>query len=428
MFKDVFVLKKTAYHARMMKYIWGLDYHDFSHICPYWWLSVFNHFAFPFVFAFKEGTKLLIYLIKLAWKVFWVTITPPFKAINAWLDEVNRKNHIRHEAKLALKREKERAVWDKWAAYYKANPEKLVKIREKKESVYDKIVGKIREFHYSEWEKIQTKVWTFKEKLEAEKWEKEALEREEEEKRLKELRKKEFLSIYRGDDTEALLADGGFDEYLRNWKRLKTQRDIEAEANRRRAAKDRINRILKITKPITTILAYTLGTGLVGVVLYYVWKFLYWIWEGIQSVPHSNYVEIGQFLKTAGLWLLAIVALIGFILLIVFLSTKLKRAGITFPRIKWPRTLTYRYYFPRKSIPHWDYQTMMDRRDNEKLRRLKREENQEKYFFNPIMKFFGIFVFIWEKILCKGARGVRNAILFLIQMVKNNCPAIEWKD
>lgn len=42
MIKDVFVLRKNSWHMSLMKWIWNLNYRDFSHICPYFWMSVLN--------------------------------------------------------------------------------------------------------------------------------------------------------------------------------------------------------------------------------------------------------------------------------------------------------------------------------------------------------------------------------------------------
>lgn len=37
-FKDTFVLKRNAWHVKLMKQIWGYNYYDFSNMCPYFWL------------------------------------------------------------------------------------------------------------------------------------------------------------------------------------------------------------------------------------------------------------------------------------------------------------------------------------------------------------------------------------------------------
>lgn len=42
MIKDVFVLRKSSWHMSLMKWIWNLNYKDFTHICPYFWMSVLN--------------------------------------------------------------------------------------------------------------------------------------------------------------------------------------------------------------------------------------------------------------------------------------------------------------------------------------------------------------------------------------------------
>lgn len=49
MFKDQFTLNKNAWYSKMMNYIWGLKPRDFSHICPFFWLSILNILIFiPF--------------------------------------------------------------------------------------------------------------------------------------------------------------------------------------------------------------------------------------------------------------------------------------------------------------------------------------------------------------------------------------------
>ncbi len=60
MIKDVFVLRKSSWHMKLMKWIWNLDYRDFSHICPYFWMSVANVIIVPIV-AFFRG---LVWLLK----------------------------------------------------------------------------------------------------------------------------------------------------------------------------------------------------------------------------------------------------------------------------------------------------------------------------------------------------------------------------
>ena len=53
MIKEVFNLKKNAWHSKLMKFTWGYTHRDFSHICPYFWLSVLNVVMFPITFFIK---------------------------------------------------------------------------------------------------------------------------------------------------------------------------------------------------------------------------------------------------------------------------------------------------------------------------------------------------------------------------------------
>ena len=53
MFEQGFTFKKSAWHARLMKYIWNLGPRDFDYMCPYFWLSVFNVIIAPVVLPIK---------------------------------------------------------------------------------------------------------------------------------------------------------------------------------------------------------------------------------------------------------------------------------------------------------------------------------------------------------------------------------------
>jgi len=54
MIKDVFNLKKNAWHSKLMNFTWGYTHRDFSHICPYFWLSILNVIMFPITFLIKN--------------------------------------------------------------------------------------------------------------------------------------------------------------------------------------------------------------------------------------------------------------------------------------------------------------------------------------------------------------------------------------
>lgn len=67
MIKDIFKLRKTAWHAKLMKFTWGYNSHDFPNMCPYFWLSVFNVLFILPIIAVKLF-KLLIYWISMVTK------------------------------------------------------------------------------------------------------------------------------------------------------------------------------------------------------------------------------------------------------------------------------------------------------------------------------------------------------------------------
>lgn len=427
MFKDVFVLKKSSYHAKMMSYIWGLKATDFSHMCPYWWLSVFNHFVIFIVFPVKGGWKLFKYILKILYLGISMTLTPPYNAIMKGIEQGNNRREIRWQAKQKIKREKEQAEWKKWSAYYKEHPEKLLEIQGKNESVYDNITEKLRRWHWDDWQEIRDKVFEVEQTIGRQQW---AIEAEETAKQVAQAlqkKKEQFLSFYQGDDVEALLSDGSFEVKLKEWEGQKRQNQIEAEAARQRANKARINRILKLTKPITAFLAYTLGSAAVLVALYCLWKFIYWCYEGFTSVKHTTYVHIGGIIKYTALALLFIAVLVGIVFLVLWLIKKIDERGIKFP--KW---LTFRYYFPRKpskyTNQYWEKKYTNEYWQKKNAAEERGRVFRKKYVYKPVEKFAEFFIFIWNKIICRIGRAIRNAVIFVIQMLKNNCPAIRWED
>jgi hypothetical protein len=59
MIKDIFVLKRTAWYSRQMRWIWGYEPDDFKNMCPFFWLSVLNTIII-IPFSILKGTVLLI--------------------------------------------------------------------------------------------------------------------------------------------------------------------------------------------------------------------------------------------------------------------------------------------------------------------------------------------------------------------------------
>jgi hypothetical protein len=327
---------------------------------------------------------------------------------------------LRWEAKQKIKREKEKEIWDKWTAYYKAHPEKLLELQQKRESAYDRIAGKIKSFHYDEWWKLQNSVNEIKTKLADEEWVKEADEARKKAAEYLEKRKQQFLSLYQGDDVEALLSDGSFEVVLRKKENEKKQAQIEAEAARLRANKARINHILKMTKPITAFLAYTLGSAAILVALYYAWQFIHWSYEGFTRVEHKTYVDIGNILGKVGLALLLIAAFAVIVFLVRELILKIASSNF-----RWPRWIKFRTYFPEEEHT-WAKEVVI--RTKRKERKKVREKFFETYLWTPLEKAGNALLFIYKKIICKVGRSIKNTVIFVIQMLKNNCPAIKWED
>lgn len=52
--KTSFTLTKDSWHMRLMSYIWGYQTRDFTHMCPYFWLSVINLFIIVPIFLFRN--------------------------------------------------------------------------------------------------------------------------------------------------------------------------------------------------------------------------------------------------------------------------------------------------------------------------------------------------------------------------------------
>ncbi|HEY9485716.1 MAG TPA: hypothetical protein VIQ04_03660, partial [Nitrososphaeraceae archaeon] len=72
MLKDVFVLRRNSWHSKIMSFIWKLEPTDFSHMCPYFWITILNLLIIiPFSvykaieFAASKVISLVSYIIKL---------------------------------------------------------------------------------------------------------------------------------------------------------------------------------------------------------------------------------------------------------------------------------------------------------------------------------------------------------------------------
>lgn len=62
--KDVYNLDKSAWYLRLLKYVYNVEYHDFSHICPLFWLTVFTVLLSPAILPLWFVGKLVIKGVK----------------------------------------------------------------------------------------------------------------------------------------------------------------------------------------------------------------------------------------------------------------------------------------------------------------------------------------------------------------------------
>lgn len=61
---DVYELSKNAWYFRLLKYIFNLDYHDFSHVCPLFWLTLSALIISPVVLPIAFVVRLIAAKVK----------------------------------------------------------------------------------------------------------------------------------------------------------------------------------------------------------------------------------------------------------------------------------------------------------------------------------------------------------------------------
>lgn len=68
--KDVFVLKKNAWHSKLIKWVYGFDHTDFTHMCPYFWLNALTILILPLIIVFFILRKIIISIVSQINKAF----------------------------------------------------------------------------------------------------------------------------------------------------------------------------------------------------------------------------------------------------------------------------------------------------------------------------------------------------------------------
>ena len=73
MIKDVFELKKDNIFCKMLKYSWNVNYDDFSHMCPFFWLSIITVIILPVIVFIKIEIFLFVNIVKVLFKLIeWI--------------------------------------------------------------------------------------------------------------------------------------------------------------------------------------------------------------------------------------------------------------------------------------------------------------------------------------------------------------------
>lgn len=413
MFKDVFVLKKTSWHVKMMKYVWNLDYKDFSHMCPYWWLSVFNAVIGLWVVGFfKEGYKLLSLLFAVLSTVtvnlfgyIWVIISPPFKWVAKqfstlfdYLDERRIEREIIKEKRLLqIKAEEERK-----------RDERIEKLKEQYKDVpIEAIISKHKGNLSSE---VKAVLYTLHGYWQVD----------------------EHAYNYRNYNTYRKV----YNDIATEWG-LKIEEPSnlmtfdEYERKRMIERKEFINKVNNIVRPIMKVIGYSLSTLLVAALLYGLWLslpyigiFFQWIWIGIvyvgkgllwvgngiiYCITHipdlfkgiSKHVSTNKSYWFLGLLLILIIVLI--ILFLVWLNEHVYRVRYSYKKTKGDLIFLSVKSFITKFFTKLFYPFTY----------LKYVGKFFIYLFSYIVQFF---VFL------------KKCFYFLIQMLKNQCPAIKWED
>lgn len=202
--EKIYHLKKNAWHAKLMKYMWNLRHDDFSHICPYFWLSVLNVVAIIPYFIVRI-------LLTVIGNVFMNFLKRLDTITENWVD-YNYMKIISSDAEI-----------EKYARMIACNNK--LKHRGKWQDLWDR-------FYYTAPDDVMSK----------------------------------------------------FTKY-----RTKYEDSLFTEKNSKIERKRRINKIVKIVKPISIGILWIVGTAVSLFVLYWLYRFILWIPKGLAKI---NWVHV----------------------------------------------------------------------------------------------------------------------------------------
>lgn len=456
MIKDVFVLKKGSWHSRLMKYTWNLSHKDFSHICPYFWLSIFNVIIcpvfLPLKFLFKKCLPFVGMYVGLFLKWVMRNVCDFFDTIgnkmDAWAVESDRKWYEKHQSSLISMDQRvvdkildisegthnvsidiflNKLKDSKGNRYYEDNIRDQIANLEYHSKV-SKSAGRIGKFFKMLYDmhKLNPEAFAqFNERYE-EKW---RLVREKQAKIDKEDRIKRFrkdMQSYRDNVIqERILANQEAEEtklFAEELARREAEKKRKKElyerslikADQRVINKQRINKILKIVKPIATGIIWIVGSSLAIGGLYLLYRGGTLVVHGVASIPHSTYVGVGHVIKWIGIVVLGLAVIFGLIYVIIVIGKRIKLPAIhiNWPKVKLPRISIHINWTPIKILGIAIEQFLI------KILRIityivKLLPKGAKYIIYPFVQLF---------------KGIGLFFRILIQTIKNNCPAIDWED
>lgn len=305
MFKDVFILKKSSYHAKMMNYIWGFRPESFTHMCLYWWLSVLNHIIIiPFI-LYKGIRFILSIIIK-------YTFSPLLISVDDYMTALDRRQSIEFIEKALV------------------NPEILKKYQNK----WYRVASRIDTY-------VSYNNMTYRE-----------------ENIIYDTLMKEYKKI-------------NLEEYNKKEARRKKTQELTPMCTPEKAKiklteKQEIVKLVKFIKPIMKWVSYVLGSLLVITILYYLGVGFYYIATHMHKLtfPKNFWRNLGIIFGTA-------VAIVGIMIIIIVFAEKFGNS-------------------------------------------LK----------NIIIKIATFIFYPIKWVFLK----LKNILCFIVQMIKDECPAIEWKD
>lgn len=386
MFTDSFTLSRNSWHARLMKYMWGLNYYDFSHICPYFWMSILN------VVLSVCGWLPLLFIFKTVIPFIWVDVIYPFfEWMNRgiiWMEDAMNKWAVAQERKW---------VQDQLGQCYTLEFE--TKVANKFFELSEYWIEQIKMRTPNIWEIEDLKASSRKENRELAKW----------------LMVFRELKITRPDVFDALTSGYKVHKEVK-WNQLHTKRITDEENRKKRAyldelekerkekieaakraaqiaRKKRIAAMTRIMRPIGMGVVILIIIGAAVVIIYLLRLLAIGIAQYIGSISRKSWMTAGEYTLwgTGG-----ILVIVGIILLGRMLARRIEEKGYIEINIPIPAFLAnYKW---------------------------------KKHIFRPLGRGIAKIAFLISYPFVQLIIGIGLFFKIFFQTIKNNCPAIHWKE